>query len=198
MKGKELTASRTRGIEDGTKVWAEDVYGRYANQVCIKNGFCLNFTERVTYYNLRENGSDLNRIRIYEWIEEPIKNERRNNIMKNAVVKFPNTSKQYYFMTDLDLETGDMVVCDTAVGVTVATIVRLEEEVSPPATKWIIGKVDMAVHTKRMELEAKKKDLKARMEKRRKKLEDIAVFAILAKEDPDMAELLKEYQEINN
>ncbi|MBZ9622947.1 hypothetical protein G9F71_008775 [Clostridium sp. FP2] len=135
------------------------------------------------------------KIKVYEWTN---KDERRNNIMKNAVVKFPNTSKQYHFMTDLDLETGDMVVCDTAVGVTVAIVTRLEEEVSSLATKWIIGKVDMAAHTKRMELEAKKKDIKAKMEKRRKKLEDIAVFSILAKEDPDMAELLKEYQEINN
>jgi len=163
------------------ETWEEESGSLYPIEDCMK--------ERTAYGT---------RIKIYEYLEEIIKNERRNNIMKNAVVKFQGTSKHYHFITDLDLHEGDTVVCDTAVGITVAAVIRIEEEVSSLATKWIIDKVDIDTHKRRMELEAKKKDIKAKMEKRRKKLEDIAVFAILAKEDPDMAELLKEYQEINN
>jgi tRNA A37 N6-isopentenylltransferase MiaA len=45
-------------------------------------------------------------------------------------------------------------------------------------------------------MRAKAVELKAKMEARAKQLQDIALYQMLAKDDPDMAELLKEYQDI--
>lgn len=39
-------------------------------------------------------------------------------------------------------------------------------------------------------------ELKAKMEARAKQLQDIALYKMLAENDPDMAELLNEYQAI--
>jgi len=202
MKGKFLNVEEVSNLIPSEKKYYV-MYGGYLKENNKNEVYKL----RRDYFTNEAGNNSFNQgcigvkngdIKVYEYLEDLIKNERRNNIMKNAVVKFQGTSKHYHFITDLDLQEGDTVVCDTAVGITVAAVIRIEEEVSSLATKWIIDKVDIDTHKRRMELEAKKKDIKAKMEKRRKKLEDIAVFAILAKEDSDMAELLKEYQEINN
>jgi uncharacterized protein (DUF1919 family) len=118
--------------------------------------------------------------------------------MKIAVISFEvgyNHYKPYDFKTDLDLKEGDLVVCDTARGYNVGQVVGIKES-SKSATKWIVCKVDLEAHQKRLEHEKKLAEIKAKMEQRRKKLESLQIYRMLAQEDPEMAKLLKEYEEL--
>jgi len=114
-----------------------------------------------------------------------------------VIVQFDSGYKQYDFKSDIEgLQVNDKVVVDTAMGYSVGTVVGFKD-VSKAATKWVIQKVDLDGHTTRLEKEKKMAELKLKMEKRRKELQEIEIYQILAKEDEGMAELLKEYQGLN-
>ena len=67
---------------------------------------------------------------------------------KIVAVKFTQGSNTYDFFNDLDVKLGDTVVCDTAYGLSVGTVVGLKDT-SPRATKWIVDKVDLSRHIAR-------------------------------------------------
>lgn len=126
---------------------------------------------------------------------------------KIAVVIFPNTDrysssfgKRYNFVTDIeDLNQGDTVVVDTVNGLGIAQFEKYDElgfgeTGKKQPTKWIVQKVDLDAHDKRIEAALKLKKLEAMMEKKRKEAEKIQIYSILAKEDPEMAKLLEEYK----
>jgi hypothetical protein len=113
-----------------------------------------------------------------------------------ALVQFDNGYKNYSFRNDIqDLEVNDTVVVDTAQGYQLATVVGFQE-LTKVATKWVVQKVDLTAHVERLDKEKKKKLLKDKMEQRRKKLEEIEIYKALAKEDPEMAQLVEEFQGI--
>lgn len=111
-------------------------------------------------------------------------------------VRFDSYGKIYEFHTDLDLVAGDLVVCDNATGFTVGTVIGYKEGRSL-ARKWIVQKVDLVSHNARLEREKKAANVRAKMELRRKKLEEREVYMLLAKEDEVMRELLAEYDQLN-
>lgn len=117
--------------------------------------------------------------------------------MENIVlVEFPTSYKEYAFRNDIEgIEVGDKVVVDTAGGIVVAEVTKVDV-VSNKASKYVVQKIDTAAHEKRLEKANKIKELKAKMEERRKKLQEIEIYQILAKEDDEMAALLAEYGEI--
>ena len=124
-----------------------------------------------------------------------------------GVVTFPDTKihssaygKKYNFLTDIQgLKVGDKLVVDTQNGITIAEFVAYdalgfgETGVKAP-TKWIIQKVDMEAHEARVKAAKDLEKLKVQMEARRKQAEEISIYRILAKEDPEMAKLLEEYE----
>lgn len=124
-----------------------------------------------------------------------------------GVVTFPDTKvhssaygKKYNFLTDIQgLKVGDKLVVDTQNGVTIAEFVAYdalgfgETGVKTP-TKWIIQKIDMEAHEVRIKAAKDLEKLKVQMEARRKQAEEISIYRILAKEDPEMAKLLTEYE----
>lgn len=62
-----------------------------------------------------------------------------------------NNEVKYDFFTDLDnLQVGDPVVCDTIRGYSVGKVVGFLES-STKARNWIVQKVDVEGHKKRME-----------------------------------------------
>ncbi len=115
--------------------------------------------------------------------------------------RLPNSTythiKEYDFFTDLDLHSGDLVVVDTQYGYATAevSVVGVNSKV---ATKWVVCKVDLEGHNQRMEQQKKLASVKAKMESRRKKLEQIEVYYLLAEKDEEMAELLDEYNALNS
>ncbi|KZR59135.1 hypothetical protein [Pseudobacillus badius] len=112
-----------------------------------------------------------------------------------AVVEFQTGYKRYEFKTDLELSVGDVVVVDATPGISVATVVGLKDT-SKLATKWVIQKVDLTVHEERLAKEKKLKEIREKMEARRKELQEIQIYQLLAQEDEGMAALLNEYQKL--
>lgn len=116
---------------------------------------------------------------------------------KIAVVRFEGNTKQYDFKTDIEgLDAGDKVVVDTSIGFSIAKVHSIKD-VSKAATKWVVQKVDLAGHQVRLEKEKKFQGIKDKMETRRKELEEVNIYRILAKEDEGMALLLKEMDALN-
>ncbi|HDR3499677.1 TPA: hypothetical protein QCN48_005142 [Bacillus toyonensis] len=120
--------------------------------------------------------------------------------MKKFVeVTFDNNaySKKYVFKNDIEgLAVGDKVVVETANGFSVATINNFLET-SKIGTKFVVQKIDVEAHNTRLEKEKKLATVKAKMEERRKKLQEIEIYKILAKEDSEMATLLAEMEKLN-
>ena len=126
---------------------------------------------------------------------------------KVAVVTFPDTDrfsssfgKEYNFVTDLaDLQKGEKVVVDTANGLKVVDFVRYDDlgfgetGVKTPS-RWVIQKIDIEAHNKRIEAAAKIEKLKVMMEAERKKAQELEIYAILAKTNPALATMLEEYK----
>lgn len=62
-----------------------------------------------------------------------------------------NYEKRYDFYTDLDLQLGDFVVCDTFRGYSVGKVVSvLALTTKNKADKWIVQAVDVIGHAERM------------------------------------------------
>lgn len=121
-----------------------------------------------------------------------------------ATVQFINSysagynTRVYDFKTDIEeLQEGDIVVVDTANGLSVAEVVGFKEK-SHMATKWVIQKVDVEAHEERLARIERIEELKKKMEKRRKQLHDVEVYQQLAASDDQMAALLAEYDELVN
>lgn len=119
-----------------------------------------------------------------------------SEVKKIVVVKFKDTVKSYSFKNDIaGLEEGDKVVVDTARGLQVAEVLGFKD-VCKSATKYIVQKIDLDAHQKRLEKEEKARAIRAKLEKRRKELEELELYEMLAAKDENMAELLKEYKEL--
>jgi putative ribosome biogenesis GTPase RsgA len=108
-------------------------------------------------------------------------------------------SKRYAFKTDFkDLNVGDCVVVETSRGFAVGVV--CEELFSSTdverATAWVVSKVDLESHNKRLELEAEKNKVLEKLEERKKSLERVAVYQMLAEKDPEMKALLDSLNEL--
>lgn len=123
-----------------------------------------------------------------------------------ASVSFPQNYhlKHYSFLTNIeDLKEGDKVVVDTVNGLQIVDFVKYSgedkefgETFGNKTPKWIIQKVNLEEHNRRLETEKRVKDLKRKMELRRKKAEEVKIYEILAQADPEMAELLNEFKQL--
>lgn len=103
-----------------------------------------------------------------------------------------NTDMEYIFRRDIEVEIGDLVVCDCGTGFAVGVVTRLTcGDIIPK--RWMVQKIDIETHKIRLENDARRKAIRAKMDDRRKQLEDEALYRMMAERDPEMAELIKEY-----
>jgi hypothetical protein len=122
--------------------------------------------------------------------------------VKAVRVVFPDrpagkyASGEYDFRTDLDLNVGDLVVCDVCYQgencYTNGRVIRVMEQPSTKAVKWVVQKIDLEAHMKRLELQSRIAAVKAKMERRRKELQDIEIYKELAQHDEEMSGMLKQ------
>ena len=111
-----------------------------------------------------------------------------------------NHTKNYQFLTDIqNLIEEDVVVVDTANGLQIGYVIGYDEvsKFDDNNIKWVVQRVDLENHKINLERQEKLRALKQKMESRRKKLEEIQIYEILAKEDPDMRDLLDEFNKMN-
>lgn len=108
--------------------------------------------------------------------------------------------KSYQFATDIeDLKAGDKVVVDTRNGLTIAQVEKYAEpNPSLKEFKWVVQKIDIDKHEQRLEKQRQLAALRRKMESRRKQLEEVQIFQLLAKEDEGMKELLEEFTALSS
>lgn len=124
---------------------------------------------------------------------------------KVAMVKFlegVNTTKDYAFaLFDDTIKKDDYVLVDTTRGFSVGKVSEVKSQVDydgVTVTKEVVCKVDFSDFEKRKENRKKKDALKKRMDAMIKDNQEVVLYEMLAKTNPDMAEMLKEYKELSN
>ena len=131
------------------------------------------------------------------------KMQKMTNYLNIAVVKFlDDTSSRTYEYANYtpDLAGGDLcVVMSARHGMGIAKVVEIIDAPSEcDIYREIVAKVDASAYHRRVADRERVAELKEKMQERAKQLQDIAMYQILAKEDPTMASLLEEYQALRN
>lgn len=120
--------------------------------------------------------------------------------MKTVAVKYPNHPSVYHYLTDIEgIEVGDTLVVDSPNnGMTCVKVVSADEsEVGlAKATKWIVCKVDTAAYHGRVEREARRKLLIAKLKKMQEEALEANQFAALAALNPDAVALINELKSL--
>lgn len=120
------------------------------------------------------------------------------NIAKIRFIDGNNSSTYEYANFDPSLKEGDMCVVKSAHnGLGVATVVEIINRTDIQTLREVVAKVDTEAYDLRVANRAQMAELKGKMKERAKQLQDIALYQMLAKDDPDMAALLNEYQSIS-
>lgn len=125
--------------------------------------------------------------------------DKIENYLNVAVVKFLDHSASQartydYANFEPDLAPGDLcVVMSAHHGMGLAEVVEIKPNTGAALRREIVTKVDAAPYTARVEQRQKAAELKAKMEERAKQLQDLSLYQLLAKDDAEMAELLRAY-----
>lgn len=126
-----------------------------------------------------------------------------NNIKNylNAVkIKFIgdcNPCKYVYANFESDVKVGDLVVVKPAHhAISLARVEEILEGNDYETTREVVAKVYTDYYDDRVKTRNQAAELKAKMQERARQLQDIALYQMLAKDDPDMQTLLNEYQSL--
>jgi hypothetical protein len=108
-------------------------------------------------------------------------------------------SKDYAYLTDLEFKTGDFAVVDTksadSFGYHIVRITQVQgllENQRLSGDKWIVQKVDVADYLLRMEKQKIAQEIRNKLKERREAMEEVAIYKMLAKDDPEINKLLHE------
>lgn len=121
------------------------------------------------------------------------------NIAKIQFVDGNNKTTYEYANFDPLLNPGDLcVVMSANHGLGVAKVIEIVDRNDLETRREVVAKVYTDDYDKRVETRAKAAELKAKMQERAKQLQDIALYQMLAKDDPAMMELLAEYRALSS
>ena len=137
-------------------------------------------------------------------LEEKIMENKITNYLNIARVQFIGDecpSARFYANFESNLHVGDTCVCRWENGwknvqFGVAKVVEILTDYNVETSDEIISKFDMDAYNARVENRKKAAELKAKMQERAKKLQDIALYQMLAEKDAEMANMLAEYQDL--
>lgn len=105
--------------------------------------------------------------------------------------------KYIYANFEPDLKEGDLcVVMPAHHGLALARVTEVINDNSFETPREIVARVETGFYDKRVKAREKAAELKAKMQERAKKLQDIALYQMLAKDDSEMMELLNAYQSL--
>lgn len=103
------------------------------------------------------------------------------------------TVKPYEFVTDIeDIAEGDVVVTDTKYGLKIARVKKVEDKENLTATKMIVCRIDIEQFKEKKAQFEGRRSLLAKINEAMKNTPPMKIYELLAKEDPAIAELLKE------
>lgn len=123
-----------------------------------------------------------------------------------ATIKFldgTNTDKTYRYAMYPDLvghvAVGDICVVKSAHhGLGIAQVVSIEPKTDEKITREIICKCDFSAYYTREAMRKRKAELKSKMAERAAKLQEIALYKMMAAEDDSMAALMREFDELGD
>lgn len=119
------------------------------------------------------------------------------NIAKVRYVGEGMSSRHDFANFDPDLKEGDMcVVMGGLDGMDLAIVTEIIDCNDTELSREVVAKVDTFAYDERVKVRKEAAELKAKMQERAKKLQDIAVYQMLAKEDSEMQELLARFQSL--
>lgn len=122
-----------------------------------------------------------------------------HNIAKIQYLDNATVSHHHYANFDTSLKEGDLCVVKSAHhGLGLAKVVAIID-VDPRdnrVTREIVAKVDTDMYDFRVKARKDAAELKAKMQERAKQLQDIALYQMLAKDDPEMQNMLEQYQNL--
>lgn len=118
---------------------------------------------------------------------------------QNAIkIKFIGESHacgHVYASFESDLKVGDLVVVKPAHhSINLARVEEILDGTSYETMREVVSKVDTEAYNQRVKIRNQAAELKAQMEARAKKLQDIALYQMLAENDSEMKELVAQYQ----
>ncbi|MEK4427699.1 hypothetical protein MHB54_00415 [Paenibacillus sp. FSL M7-0802] len=116
---------------------------------------------------------------------------------KIAMVKHNGNSKEYAFKTDINLNIGDLVVCDTAYGYETGRVQNITDQDYWAARRWIVSRIDTKSHVERVKKEKKISEINQQIEMRRNEYEG-KINDLIAQHDKVMFDLLDELNELTN
>lgn len=117
------------------------------------------------------------------------------NIAKIRFVDSDSSNTYEYANFDPYLAVGDLCVVKSAHhGLGIGKVVEILNLSDVKTSREIVARVNTDAYDLRVANRARAAELKAKMKERAKQLQDIALYQMLAKDDPAMMELLEEYQ----
>lgn len=134
--------------------------------------------------------------------ETPMNTMYNEKNCRVACISFDDYSnKTYSYALFLnDVEPGDKVVVRNSNGdLTVGTLARITDDGHDKVKNGceVICVIDMTAFNKRQEQFAKAAALRKKMDARVKALQEISLYELLAKDDPELADLLAEFKSVN-
>lgn len=97
-----------------------------------------------------------------------------------------------------DLAVSDLCVVQTAQhGMGLAEVVAIYDRPEKELRREIVDRVSTSDYDLRVEQRKQAAELKAKMQERAKQLQDIVLYQTLAKEDPEMAQMLQDFKALN-
>jgi hypothetical protein len=110
-------------------------------------------------------------------------------------------SKEYSYLTDIPVIAGDIVVCEARELVGIAQVFQtsgLGLSKASKAYRWIVSKVDMAGMAERRDKAARYLELQLKLTAAKERIERERTWEVLAKDNPDVAELLAELKDLES
>lgn len=111
----------------------------------------------------------------------------------------PDRTYKYALYPDLigRVLVGDICVVKSAHhGMGLATIVELGPKTDEKITREVVCKCDFGAYNAREAIRKRRAELKTKMAKRAAALQELAMYKMMAAEDSDMAELMTEFDEL--
>lgn len=122
--------------------------------------------------------------------------------MNRVLVRFLNSSKDYCYLTDLNLTPEDYCVVETPDRnykvVKVIQTLGISAFDKSKAYKWIVGKVDIEAYKDKEEKRRIVIEIRNKLRDRREAVEEMALFETMAKTDDETKALLTQLNKINS
>lgn len=117
---------------------------------------------------------------------------------KTVKVKHTASEKVGVFYTDLELKNGDKVVYESTDGsMHVGTVIDNDPDIMT-AKNYIVDVVETTAYTARLNAIKEAEKIRAKLELKKKQFQDMELLRLIAANDAETAELLKQYTKITS